>query len=942
MAVIAGPSGIGKSRLLAEMAGRAEAFVLAARAFLPEREEAWSLARELLVEALALDLDAARGLPPRAAAALGEVVPELVELVPSEDGPTDSASRRALALEAGVRVLAAVAGKGVLVLVDDLQWADATSLHLLSRVLARVPSARLALALRPEEVPTDSPVGSFLRDLPTLAGGVAEVSPGPLSEETIGGLFSDPELAVAVAETTDCTPLALGEVVRALNAEGAIGADLSGRWEARAANAVEMARDLGRAGQRRSIQARADRQPPIRREILRLLALLGREVPARVLVVALSRQPAAVLDDLDALARAGLVRLGEGGWATAHDLVGEVVAASLAPTEGARLHHLLAVALEAEGGDPAEMARHLAATGEKAGAASAFARAARQRLDRYAAEEATRLADLGLDLGPDGPVRSSLLETRAGARNLAGDRVGTRDDLRAALEIIPRGPARAHLLAQLALMTVSEGPDEGVGIIEVALAEAGSDPAARAEVLAIGAVIDSNAGHLDRSEARAAEAYILSEQLGDATGMATALDARASRACFAGRFDEAIELYDRAARLYRDAGALLRVGTPRVVRGWALMLSGRPEEGLADTEEALEIERLLGQVEGEAVALGLEADVLLALGRHEEAERHAQESLALSRRLGQRENTAVALRVLGKIHQARGDLEAADELLTQALDEAVDLGAQRPFMGAYLASLAAERGDLDRAGRLAADCLSSGVPVTFPEARLVLAEVALARGEAGAEARAAQALAEAEAAGWRSGFTLERLGRLVSPEAIAAAQAVSARRQYRVFMFTDIVGSTQLVEALGDQAWGDLLRWHDQMLRSLIAGHGGEEVNRMGDGFFVAFEQAVSAVDCAVAIQRALTHHRREHGFAPSVRIGLHGAEATREGDGYQGRAIHEAARIAALAAGGEILASRPAVTGAVPYPLSAPRTERLRGLAQPVELVSVDWRDPG
>ena len=124
-------------------------------------------------------------------------------------------------------------------------------------------------------------------------------------------------------------------------------------------------------------------------------------------------------------------------------------------------------------------------------------------------------------------------------------------------------------------------------------------------------------------------------------------------------------------------------------------------------------------------------------------------------------------------------------------------------------------------------------------------------------------------------------------------------------MFTDIVKSTNLVEAIGDEAWGDLLQWHDQTLRSLFANHGGAEIDHAGDGFFVAFEQPASAIECAVAIQRTLADHRRAHGFSPQVRIGLHTAKATRRGINYRGKGVHEAARIAALAEAGEILASQ-------------------------------------
>jgi class 3 adenylate cyclase len=159
-------------------------------------------------------------------------------------------------------------------------------------------------------------------------------------------------------------------------------------------------------------------------------------------------------------------------------------------------------------------------------------------------------------------------------------------------------------------------------------------------------------------------------------------------------------------------------------------------------------------------------------------------------------------------------------------------------------------------------------------------------------------------------------------------------------MFTDIVRSTNLVEAIGDEAWDHLLRWHDDTLRSLVARHGGEAVKGTGDGFFVAFADTDAAAHCAVDIQRCLDRHRVEHGFAPDVRIGLHEADATRRDGDYHGRGVHIAARIAALAGPGEILAS-PAVAASIgPSPASQIRTVRLRGVSAPVDVVAIPWRD--
>jgi class 3 adenylate cyclase len=165
------------------------------------------------------------------------------------------------------------------------------------------------------------------------------------------------------------------------------------------------------------------------------------------------------------------------------------------------------------------------------------------------------------------------------------------------------------------------------------------------------------------------------------------------------------------------------------------------------------------------------------------------------------------------------------------------------------------------------------------------------------------------------------------------------RRVQKTFMFTDIVKSTNLAEAMGDDAWLELLRWHDETLRAAFAAHQGEEVTTTGDGFFVSFDSPDAALACAVAIQRRLADHRRQHGFAPQVRIGLHASEAAQVERDFRGRGVHEAARIAALADGGEIVASRTTVGEGSQYPVSESRAVTLKGLSEPVEVVSVDWR---
>jgi class 3 adenylate cyclase len=92
-----------------------------------------------------------------------------------------------------------------------------------------------------------------------------------------------------------------------------------------------------------------------------------------------------------------------------------------------------------------------------------------------------------------------------------------------------------------------------------------------------------------------------------------------------------------------------------------------------------------------------------------------------------------------------------------------------------------------------------------------------------------------------------------------------------------------------------------------------------------------------VAIQRRLAEHRQTQGFSPPVRIGVHAAGATQVGRNFTGKGVHEASRITALAEAGEIVASRETATGSR-FPLSEPREVSIRGISEPIEIVSVDW----
>jgi class 3 adenylate cyclase len=162
--------------------------------------------------------------------------------------------------------------------------------------------------------------------------------------------------------------------------------------------------------------------------------------------------------------------------------------------------------------------------------------------------------------------------------------------------------------------------------------------------------------------------------------------------------------------------------------------------------------------------------------------------------------------------------------------------------------------------------------------------------------------------------------------------AVPSDRVLATVLFTDIVGSTEIASAKGDQAWLDLLDRHHQLVRSQLARWRGREENTAGDGFLATFDGPARAVRCARSI--AVDVRR----LALEVRCGLHTGEIEMRADSVGGLAVHIGARIGALAGPGEVLVSRTVrdlVSGSGLEFVSR-GSHSLKGVAEPWELFAV------
>ena len=367
--------------------------------------------------------------------------------------------------------------------------------------------------------------------------------------------------------------------------------------------------------------------------------------------------------------------------------------------------------------------------------------------------------------------------------------------------------------------------------------------------------------------------------------------------------------------------------------GYSELVDIRVRRGdLAGAEDAL----------AQAVAFGDDGQpgrgrLLLAQGDAPAAVRSLARALA-DRSMLARERRVFVLPVHVRACLAVGDESAAKASVAELVELSRRLGTPGPVAAAAVANgeLALYHGDI----AAAITSLRHGVrmwcevdaPYEAADARMRLARALIADGDD------AGARLEVKAAS----RAVDEIGAVIDLE-IAPPRPEPAARVLRTFLFSDIVESTRLAEAMGDDNWEQLLRWHDRILRAEFARWRGEEVKHGGDGFFVAFGQPDDGIGCATAIQRSLARHRADHGFAPTIRIGLHAGEATARDDDYFGSAVTRAARISAAAGAGEILVSADLLDNCeATYPVAAQRTLQLKGIANAVTAVLIAWNDEG
>ncbi len=162
----------------------------------------------------------------------------------------------------------------------------------------------------------------------------------------------------------------------------------------------------------------------------------------------------------------------------------------------------------------------------------------------------------------------------------------------------------------------------------------------------------------------------------------------------------------------------------------------------------------------------------------------------------------------------------------------------------------------------------------------------------------------------------------------------------RTILFTDVEGSTALMERLGDARARNILRQHERITRQALLEHGGSEIKTLGDGFMASFDSASKALECAVAMQQAFEEFNENAQEPIRVRVGVNAGEPIAEGDDLFGTAVNLTARIAAQAEGGQVLVSdvvRQLVAGKG-FLFSDHGDVLVRGFEEPVRLFELRW----
>jgi DNA-binding SARP family transcriptional activator/tetratricopeptide (TPR) repeat protein len=735
--LITGEAGIGKTRLVAELARRAEN--AGARTAVGAGVDVGGAAPLATWQELVPQLARTVPVPPEQAdwpAELGRLAPDIATRLGRDEPPPPVSSpelERLRLFDAVLRLVEwAAAGRPVLLVAEDVHRADPASMQLCAHIGRRLAARPVLFVLTRRDKPDRPDADALLADLAGRGVEVAELELGPLSEV---------ELAAVARSAADLTDHAVGQVIRAADGNPLL--------------AVESARALaaGRAAPpqnlRAAVRAATGALARPARDLAEVLAAAGRALSAAELAALYLNLAPADRDAAEgAVLDTGLVYRAGGGLRFRHALLAEAVRADLG--EQGRRYEQLALAIEAAAPAPdqvaAEVAGHLHRAGRDDLAGPRWQRAARHARSLGAMPEAARFWAEAVHCDP---AAAALRLELAEAFGLLGQDTDFEREWQAALELLPEErQSVAWSRRGQVLRTVVCNPRASLAAYQRAaeLLPADAPPSLRVDILLGTAWCESAAGDPARTATLLDEVVKLVTEPDD-TIVAEMANVELMSLIRLGRFTEC------EAVAARGGAAARRAGRPVVAFGvWiqtacALSGSGDLTGALRAAEAAVAATRAITVIELQCLAA--QAFVLSRLGRHAEALSLASEQLAMAERMDSAATAARARHDAGLISLAAGRHAEAAQLLEQALAEGAEVS--RPAARLARAEALARSGRLDEAAaevrRAALEPVrGSDQPwALVPRMARVQGLIALARGD---RVQARRRLTEA-AAGWR-------------------------------------------------------------------------------------------------------------------------------------------------------------------------------------------------
>jgi class 3 adenylate cyclase/tetratricopeptide (TPR) repeat protein len=725
---VAGEAGMGKTMLVAQFARSAHAEGSAV--LLGHSDEDLGIAYQPWIEALSMLVresgpQLVDELRPAQRTALARLIPDVAaEGVRVADQDTE----RLLLLEATSELLAAASKSSPVVLVlDDLHWADNASLQLFRHVIASATTMNLTIVCtyRDTDLGRGDPLTKLLADLHRetnvtriALAGLEDIEIVELMTAAAGHELDESSvgLAHAVRRETDGNPFFTAELLRHLAETNGIVTDKDGRWT--------VADDLDELGLPSSVRdvvgRRVERLGEEALRVLCLAAVVGREFDVSLLARVADVDEDALLDLMDAAVNAAVLVESEGAdrYRFAHAMIQHSLYEELSPARRQRAHRHVGQLLEADGTQEdavtlAELAHHWVAATRPADLDKAIdyvRRAGNAALGALAPEDAIRWFQQALDLvagqvPPDEHKRAELLAALGNAQRLAA-RPEWRHTLRQAADLAQRIDDNVVLIQAALGFTQLQGSqnadDEAKQVIQAALDRIGSDPIPERALLlaALGSVLDP-ALEWRKTRELGLQAVELAERLGDDRTVIKVIDVTHFSLSTPDRRDQQRENIKSAVAMADRVGDPAQQALIRIQMLWATYQQADIRGAdivLAELEKLTEMVGLPWHRWQYAQVL---TGRLLLSGRLDEAEATNERALELATQAG----AATALTVFGGIflqirrYQGCADGEIADLIINAARDN-----PSISVMRASVASLLCELGRIEEARqRLAAE-----------------------------------------------------------------------------------------------------------------------------------------------------------------------------------------------------------------------------------------------